>query len=187
LLSGGWVHFAVLPPSGGLRSADERAQLAHHVFRRQYGALANDWQLLSSPGPAKEPTLACAVAGPVIDALRQRLGELGKVTSIRPYLMDTFNRIRHSVGQQPDACDSIAMVEAGYLTLASIRQTQWTNVIGHHTDPKNRSVLTHTLWEQSALGTLPSSGVLWVDDPENCADQPLDTGWTFRSIPAAGH
>ena len=107
VLSNRFVHYASIPYSDALGSAEEQLAFVRHCFSRVHGSQADGWAIrLSQAGPGKA-RLACGVEQTLVDALAKVMAPLGsRYRSLQPHLMASFNRWRTRLIAQPGFCIS---------------------------------------------------------------------------------
>ena len=71
LLSDQFFNFAVLPGDRDVVRSQDQQALARIVFERQFGTLAQHWELQWSPEGLGEPMLACGIDRTLLETLRQ--------------------------------------------------------------------------------------------------------------------
>jgi hypothetical protein len=126
VLSSRFVRYVVVPWSEALASREEELAFARHCFASVYGSEAATWACKLSSSRQRKPRLACAVERPLMDALNQRLGGLGRrYRSLQPHLMASFNRIRAEVRDQSAW---LVVAEPGLLCLALLQEGCWQTV-----------------------------------------------------------
>lgn len=175
VLSGHYVRHAIVPAGKGLSSADLQA-LAQVVFRDIFGELAVDWELRVSPPRAGEATLASAVPRALLASLEAVCETQGRLHSVQPCLMPVFNRVRRAIGS---SSASLAVVESGRVTLASLDRGQWLYVDSR---AGNGNVLPQLLIEEGELHERQPGGILWLCDLTGSAFLPPDAYWSQRRI-----
>jgi hypothetical protein len=157
VLSSRFVRYVVVPWSDTLASREEELAFARHCFVRVYGDEARTWACKLSSARQRKPRLACAVERPLMDALNQRLGGLGRrYRSLQPHLMASFNRIRSHVRDQSAW---LVVAEPGLLCLALLQDGSWQTV---------RTIAVESDWV-SALPALLEREELLVDTETECS------------------
>ena len=180
VLSSCWARFALLPPSGELRTESERLDLTQHIFDRQYGSLASGWSLLVDSSASGETALACGIPIGLLESLRRGLAGMGRLVSIRPKFMDVFNIVCRSIGP---VSEYLAMNEPGRLTLAEVKQGRWLSISSRAVAPGDGSALSHLLKERNALRRESVGGRLWLYDPCGGMNPPDEKCWSVSPIP----
>lgn len=175
VLSGHYVRHAVLPVNTGL-SDRERQALAELVFHNTFGDLAREWELRISPSGKGQQTLACGVPRTLLEGLQTMCAGRGRLSALRPGLMQVFNRIRRDIGQ---SVGCVALVEAGRTTLAFFEQGQWKYVDSR---AGNGHSLPLLLLEETELSARQPGGILWLCDLTAAASLPDDTFWSLRRV-----
>ncbi|HEX6735809.1 MAG TPA: hypothetical protein VF096_13440 [Azonexus sp.] len=173
-LSSHYVRYAVLPRGRHL-ALPEQTELAQVVFRKLFGELASDWECRISPGDG-ETTVASAVPTALLDALRAACQ--GRVTlhSVQPGLMSIFNRVRAGIGRHDG---TLAVVEAGRITLAALAAGAWQTVTSRAWEPEALPALLAELGELSAR---PAGGRLWLCDLSGRAAAPAAPAWQVERL-----
>lgn len=163
VLADNWLHYDLLPWSAELTTEDEQTQHARHVMASTYGDLVDDWTIsLSSISPGRNRVI-CAVPSALLEQL-QALAELcdGRVISIQPQLIASFNRWRHRL---PRSSAWFATVDDGSLAALHIADGRCDRV---------RSVRLGSDWavELSRIQTIgrlaksrAADGAMYVDVP----------------------
>lgn len=143
------VRYALLPWNETLKSAQQWAALASHRFNTLHGPRAAEWQINVTETAPMGPRLACAVDRALIASLADIFTKAGlRLSSVQPFLVAAFNRIRKSVGN--GSC-WIVVEEAGRLTLALIQRGMWTAIRSRRSDKTWRNVLPEILERESAF------------------------------------
>ena len=174
VLSSHYVHYAVLPMGKHLTAA-EQAALARLIFRNVFGELANDWEFRVSPA-GRQPALASGVPKALLADLRAACEGRGPLASIQPGLMTVVNRARSSIDQQDG---TLALVESGRITLATIDQGQWQSVTSRAWEA---GALPELLAETQALSGREPGGRLWLCDLTGQAVPPAAPGWRMERL-----
>jgi hypothetical protein len=95
------------------------------------------------------PRLACALDRDLIRQLASLFVRVNvRLTSVQPFLVAAFNRIRRRVGN--GSC-WIVVEEPGRLTLALIRRGAWIGIRGRRADASWRNALPELLERESAF------------------------------------
>ena len=169
VLADQFVRYALLPWNETLKTREQWLALANHRFSTLHGPRAAEWQITVTETAPKGPRLACAVDRALIGQLAEVFTKAGlRLTSVQPFLVAAFNRIRKNVGH--GSC-WIAVEEAGRLTLALIQRGLWIAIRSRRSDRSWRNVLPEILERESAfLGlSAPVTRVIV------CAQGDLDT------------
>jgi len=126
VLSNRFVHYASVPYSDALGSAEEELAYVRHCFTRVHGSQADGWAIrLSQAGP-RETRLACGIEQPLVDALAKAMAPLGSnYRSLQPHLMASFNRWRTCLRARPGW---FVVAEPGLLCVALLCDGQWHSV-----------------------------------------------------------
>jgi hypothetical protein len=182
VLSSHYVHYAAIPGGKGL-AAVELNELARLVFRKIYGELSSDWEVRVSPAGGHS-TLASAVPHAFLKALRDICDGRGRLRSLQPALMAVFNRARGLIEQKTA---TLALVETGRISLASIDDGQWQSVVSR---AARSSALSTLLNDQCELNGRPPGGALWLCDLTREVQLPVDSPWRVQRLrphPAAAN
>lgn len=175
VLSGHYVRHAIFPVSSGL-SHKERQALAELVFHNTFGDLAREWELRISPAGKGQQSLACGVPRALLEALKTVCLRRGRLTSLRPGLMQVFNRIRRDIGQ---SVGCLALVEMGRTTLVFFEQGQWKHVDSRAGNSQSLPLL---LLEEAELSARQPGGILWLCDLTAVASLPDETFWSHQRV-----
>lgn len=154
---------------------------AQHYLRAQFGAVFGDvseqWAFAAEDLPRRQPRLACAVDGELLDALRQMAQAQGaRIDSVTPWLVTAFNCAREDM-----ATDGwFAAIEPGRLALVEVRsggarQVALQNWQGDGAAAVERSVSRAALRAGGATGL-----------PVRVADLTQGDGRTWLSAMAEG-
>jgi hypothetical protein len=93
-----FVRYALVPWSAALSGAAEESAYVRHHFVRIYGERAKAWSFRASPSSGGAPRLCSAVDTALIEELKKIFSRgKGKLVSVQPELMATFNRWRGKV------------------------------------------------------------------------------------------
>ncbi len=179
ILSNHYVHYARIPESQGLATA-ERNDLARLIFRKLFGELSHDWELRVSPA-GDLPTLASGVPQSFLKALHNACDGRGRLRSIQPALMTVFNNVRSVLGQNKG---TLALVEAGRISLAAIENGQWQAIVSR---AGSSNTLAPLLQDEDELHGRNPGGMLWLCDLTGEARFPADSSWRLERLqPAHG-
>lgn len=191
VLSNHYVRYAVIPQAMALATR-ELDDLARLVFRNTFGDLAHDWELRVSPGKALR-TLASAVPQALLSAVRIACEGRGTLRSIQPGLMSVFNGIRSTMANDNG---TLALVEPGRVTLASVENGQWLAVDSR---AGSGSTLPARLQEAHALASREfghdaghdagrtAGGRLWLADLTGQAIAPGSPPWHLERVMTGGN
>lgn len=177
VLSGHFVHYAVVPSDPKVRSRSERATYTQLVFEKIYGSLARNWDIRLSPATASEAALASGVDRALLTALRESAPSSVRIVAIRPHLMCAFNAIARRLDAAPAA---IALTEAGRITLAFVKKGQWLGVSSRAFEDANGEALRQALSEQCMLLGVDADGPLWLNDLAGHCAPPAGSAWQVR-------
>lgn len=174
VLSSHYVRYAVLPKGKNLGAA-EQTDLARLIFRNIFGDLARDWELRVSPA-GDHPTLACGLPKALLAALHAACEGRAPLHSVQPGLMSVFNRVRASIEYHSG---TLALVETGRITLASLENGQWQSVVSRAWEA---SALPALLAETQALSGRDAGGWLWLCDLTGQAVAPSGPAWQLERL-----
>ena len=152
VLSNHFVRYVVARWHDDLNSIAERQAFIHHCFRETYGAAADSWTLREAPEPHGKASLACAIDGGLLEALRETFRRAHmRVASVQPLFMAAFNRHRRTLGDS--GC--LLVYEKGRLCSACFEQAEWRSVSNARVDAARmlpvaleREIVLHGLDEQ---------------------------------------
>jgi hypothetical protein len=152
ILSNHFVHYAVLPWSKALESAEDWRALARHRFAAAHGPAAADWELRLSHGAPRGARVACAVSAELLAALAEAVAAAGaRLAAVQPHLMAAFNRVRRRLG----ASCWLAVEEPGRLVLALISDGEWRAIRSRRVEGDWRAQESELLEREAALLALP--------------------------------
>jgi hypothetical protein len=174
VVSSHYVHYAVIPGCKGL-ATDELNELARLVFRNIFGDMSGDWEIRVSPS-GDQSTLASGVPQAFLKALRDICDGRGRLHSLQPALMAVFNRARRLIDRNTG---TLALVEAGRISLASIEHGQWQSVISR---AGTSSTLIQLLADERALHGRGPGGMLWLCDLTREVQLPSDAPWRLQRL-----
>lgn len=176
VLSNHYVRHVVVPAERGL-SEDELAGLARLVFHDIFGELAGEWELRVSPSRAGQATVASGVPRGLLEQLGAICRSHGRLRSIQPVLMAVFNHIRRAIDTGPV---SLALVENGRMTVASLDEGEWLHVASR---AGNGNLLPLLLDEENFLQRRATGGTLWLCDlTAGSIAMPADERWNARQV-----
>lgn len=144
-----FVRYVLLPWNAALKSAEQWMALARHRLTSIHGAAAAGWEVrLSETAPAG-PRLACAVDRELVEALAEKcVAAQVRLTSVQPFLVAGFNRIRAHIGN--GSC-WLVVEEPGRLTLAFIQRGVWLAIRSRRVDARWRVLLPEIIERESAF------------------------------------
>ena len=149
VLADQFVRYALLPWNETLKTREQWMALANHRFNTLHGPRAAEWQITVTETAPLGPRLACAVDRALIARLSEIFVQANlRLTSVQPFLVAAFNRIRKSVGN--GSC-WIVVEEPGRLTLALIQRGAWIAIRSRRSDRSWRHVLREILERESAF------------------------------------
>lgn len=120
-----FVHYACLPWSDSVTAAAERVMYAQACFESLYGTSSKDWTIHVDQGEYGKAALACAIDRGLIPAVRAFcLTRRLRLQSLRPGLMDVFNRHRRLLRE--DAI--LVTIEQTRCVIACISGSEWQSV-----------------------------------------------------------
>lgn len=143
ILSNHFVRYAVLPWTPSLSSEEEWLALAQHAFASTYGAVAAHWRVHVCSTGYRQPRVACAVDGEVLESLEA----LPRVVSIEPYLMAAFNSRRRALHGKTTW---FVLQEPGRLTLSLFAKGAWKLIRTRQASADWRQSLADVLERESA-------------------------------------
>jgi hypothetical protein len=149
VLADQFVRYALLPWNEALKTSEQWSALATHRFNTLHGPRAAEWQITVADTAPMGPRLACAVDRALITQLADIFVKANlRLTSVQPFLVAAFNRIRKTVGN--GSC-WIVVEEPGRLTLALIQGGMWVAIRSRRADKGWRNVLPEILERESAF------------------------------------
>lgn len=177
VLSNHFVRYQVLPRPRAVRAPAELGAYVKHRLAATFGEVAHTWAVRTSRN-GNDSILVAAVDQALVDQLRDtlRAAEV-RITSIQPFLMAAFNRVRNRFGR--DALWYV-LIEPGKSCLAAIRDGKWVEIETRRGD-ESLSALP-VLLEQTAAGNDIVMGIkrVVIDAPNlQHATMPQREGWTF--------
>jgi hypothetical protein len=93
ILSNQFARYSVLPWQPGIYAMQDWLALATHEFRKQFGAMAENWDFRVALQGYGEPAVACALDRELTERLLALSAKAGwTVQGIEPALMTVFNR-----------------------------------------------------------------------------------------------
>lgn len=173
-LSSHYVRYAVLP-RGRQLAPREQDDLARVIFRKLFGELASAWEFRVSPGEG-DLALASAVPTALLNALRTACEGRVALGSVQPGLMSIFNRVRPAIGGHGG---TLAMVESGRITLATLGERGWQAVSSRAWEP---AALPDLLAEAEVLADGPAGGRLWLCDLSGQVVAPEPPAWHVERL-----
>lgn len=174
ILSGHYVHYAVLPQGSNL-AIQEQQDLARVLFQNTYGALSRDWEIRASPA-SDQPTLASGVPQALLKSVRAICEGRARLRSIQPALMAIFNRTRNAIGANTG---TLAVVESGRTTLATLAEGRWQSIASR---ASAGNALPQLLDEENELHGGNRGGMLWLADLTGEARVPSDSSWRAKHL-----
>lgn len=181
VLSSHFVRYAVIPGDPNAQTADERAALGAIVFRKTFGNLCQDWRITLSETPKGLSTLGAATPSGLLEDLRASVGKGCRIHSVRPDLMEAFNRIGERLKDSPA---TFALVESGRATIAHVADGAWKSIISRLTPTDDANAFAHILEEEVALCPFPENAALWIRDLTGIAAIPAELAGRVRPVPA---
>jgi hypothetical protein len=149
VLADQFVRYTLLPWNAALKTEEQWTTLARHRLSGVYGAAAADWQIHLTETAPKGPRLACAVDRELIGELAAKFVAANiRLTSVQPFLVAAFNRIRKTVGH--GSC-WLVVEEPARLTLAFIQRGVWVAIRSRRTDARWRAQLPEIIERESAF------------------------------------
>jgi hypothetical protein len=180
VLSSHFVRYAVIPGDPSLRNARERDALGGIIFRKAFGNLCQDWQITISGGQLGSAALGAATPSKLLDELSTGIGRRARIHSIKPDLMEAFNRINNPLARSQAV---IALFEPGKATIAQVADGAWKSIASRIIPPDDPSAFTRVLQEESVLRPFTDGTSLWVRDLTGTAAIPDALAGRVRTIP----
>jgi len=181
VLSSDFVRYAVIPGDPNVQSEEERVALGALVFRKTFGTLCQDWRITLSEARKGASTLGAAIPSALIEDLRSGIGKQCRIRSIRPDLMEAFNRIGEGLKNGPAI---FALVESGRVTIGKVADGAWTSIVSRLTPTDDADALAAVLEEGAALCPFPANAPLWIRDLTGAAVVPAGMSGRVRVVPA---
>lgn len=181
ILSSHFVRYAVIPGDPNTQTEDERAALGAIVFRKTFGTLCQDWAITLSETQRGVSTLGAAIPKPLIEGLRAGVDKSTNIRSIRPDLMDSFNRVVKNVSSNPAI---FLLVEPGRVTLGRIADDAWTSIVSRATPIDDTQACARLLAEEAELCPFAENAVIWIRDLTGLAVWPMELSGRVRTVPA---
>ncbi|MGQ0544179.1 MAG: hypothetical protein ACT4P3_02460 [Betaproteobacteria bacterium] len=180
VLADQFVRYALLPWNETLKAPEQWLALARHRFGGLHGARAADWEVKVSETAPMGARLACAVDRSLINALTEKLAGAGmKLTSVQPFLVAAYNRIRTTVG---DGSCWVVVEERGRLTLVLIQRSAWLAIRSRRCDERWRVVLPEILERESAFLGLSAPCTRVIVCAQNGFDTQMHDDWHAHAL-----
>ena len=126
VLSNAFVRYLVLPWQSEVTSARELDELALLRYTRTFGDAVGEWTVRVSAGGYGEASVACAIDGELVTALRACLrAHRLRLVSLQPLLMAAYNDVRGELA----GTSALATVEPGRVTLSVMREGAWRAIV----------------------------------------------------------
>lgn len=149
VLADAFARYVLLPWNDTLKTPEQWLALARHRFAGLHGERAAEWEVKVSETAPGGPRLACAIDRELLESLKNRFSSHGiALTSVQPFLVAAYNRIRRSVGA--GSC-WVVVEERGRLTLVLIQRGTWLAIRSRRCDARWRLVLPEILERESAF------------------------------------
>jgi hypothetical protein len=180
VLADQFVRYALLPWNETLKTREQWMALASHRFSTLHGPRSAEWQITVTDTAPMGPRLACAVDRALIDALARAFTRQNiRLTSVQPFLVAAFNRIRKSVGN--GSC-WIVVEETGRLTLALIQRGMWIAIRSRRSDRSWRHVLPEILERESAFLGLSTPITRVIVCAQGAFDVQMHDAWRAEAL-----
>jgi hypothetical protein len=125
ILSNQFARYLVLPWHPGVYALQDWRALAAHEFRKQFGAMAENWEIRVALQGHGAPAVACALDRELTERLLALSAAAGWIVhGIEPALMTVFNRHRARLAK-PDHW--LLLAEPQRLLLGQIKNGAWQN------------------------------------------------------------
>ena len=125
ILSNQFARYAVLPWQPDVYAMQDWLALAVHQFRKQFGTVAESWELRVALQGYGKPAVACALDRELVERLLLLSAESGwTVQGIEPALMTVFNRHRNHLAK---VTQWLLLAEPQRLLLAHLTGDVWQN------------------------------------------------------------
>lgn len=181
VLSSHFVRYAVIPGDPNAQTKEERAALGAVVFRKTFGTLCQDWTLTLSETRKGSSTLGAAIPGGLIAELRASIDKRTRLRSIRPDLMDAFNRVAENVEGKAAI---FVLVESGRITLGRIANGAWTSIVSRPTSIGDEEACARLLAEEAELCPFGENAALCICDLTGSAVVPDSLSGRVHTVPA---
>lgn len=177
VLSNHFVRYRVLPRPRAVRAPAELSAYVKHRLAATFGEIAHTWAVRTSRN-GNDSILVAAVDQALVDQLRDtlRTAEV-RITSIQPFLMAAFNRVRNRFGRE---ALWYVLIEPGKSCFAAIREGNWLEIETHRGDEV--LPMLPVLLEQAGAGNDVVMDIkrVVVDAPNlQHATMPQREGWSF--------
>jgi hypothetical protein len=181
VLSSHFVRYAVIPGDPNEQTEDERAALGALVFRKTFGNLCQDWRITLSETRKGVSTLGAAIPSGLIEDIETNIGKQCRIRSIRPDLMEAFNRIGGSLKHGPAI---FALVESGRVTMGQVADGAWKSILSRLAPTDDANAFASVVEENAALCPFPADIPLWIRDLTAAAVVPAQLSGRVRTVPA---
>jgi hypothetical protein len=180
VLSSHFVRYAVIPADPNGQTETEQAALSAIVFRQTYGKLCEDWPTTVSETRKSSSTLGAAIPPGLLQDLRAQTGRHSSICSIRPNLMEAFNRISDELQRGPAI---FALVEPGRTTIARVADGAWQAIFSRLMPVDDSQAFPRVMEEEATLRPVPDGTELWIRDPAGIAVIPTEWTGRVRTVP----
>ena len=149
VLADQFVRYALLAWNPALKTEAQWMALARHRLATVHGAAAAEWDVKLTETAPSGPRLACAVDRALVEAIAALFTAANvRLTSVQPFLVAAFNRIRGTIGS--GSC-WLVIEEPGRLTLAFIQRGVWVAVRSRRADRGWREHLPELIERETAF------------------------------------
>ncbi len=181
ILASDFVRYLALPAHEGVIRQSQKVDFARAAYREVYGNLADEWLIRCDDAAPDLNTISAAVDTKLIDALNNVADESKmKLTSVQPYLMPVFNRLK---SQLNTGSLYFAIIEPNRILFANLQSGRWQQV---------RSFLLEKDW-QNQIKKITQRANLAVDSQQQHvlliyspndkkSSLPTIQGWALRRI-----
>jgi hypothetical protein len=175
-----FVRYVLLPWNAAMRSAEQWMALARHRLAAIHGAAAAGWEVKITETAPSGPRLACAVDRELIEALAGKCAAAQvRLTSVQPFLVAGFNRIRAHVGN--GSC-WLVVEEPGRLTLAFIQRGVWLAIRTRRVDARWRELLPQIIERESAFLALSEPCTRVIVCAQGAFDTAQYEAWHTKAV-----
>lgn len=181
VLSSHFVRYAVIPGDPNAQTEGERAALGSIVFRKTFGTLCQGWAITQSGTRKGVAALGAAIPNGLIEELRACVDTHASIHSIRPNLMDAFNRIADTLKGNSA---TFVLVELGRVTIGRIADGVWASIVSRPTPIDDAQACARLLAEEAELCPFAENVTLWICDLTGTAVIPAELSGRAQTVPA---
>ena len=181
ILSSDYVRYLALPAHKNIIHPIEKVDFARAAYQEIYSELANGWHIVCDDAPPNRTSIAVAIDQTLVQALKDLARKHNmQLTSVQPYLMPVFNRIKLQIKSKEYY---LVIVESNRLLFVHLENGDWKKIRNLSLESDWKVQVENIVHRESLALDFNSKRALMVYAPHYMdSSLPKIDGWTVKRV-----